>query len=358
MLRITSPFHGAVLNSHHGEVIAAGLRIAVHGVCPPSGSVIVNGAPAEVAGGTFTARATLTAFESEIRAEYEGPFGRLQHTIRVVWDRHSFPRYRVSLDDNVFLMRDIAAKRYASIFDCHYLALLRRMNREYGTKFTCNLYYEADDDFTLADFPEAYRSEWEACADWLGLTFHARADKPDRPYAYAAPEQLLADYDLVAEEVRRFAGERSWIPPTVIHWGLAPRDALPGLYERGVRVLSGYFSPGPSGRDVHYWLDEARCEHLSTHRRLIDWDSGIAFSKVDLVINNTPLAQITGALEAAAHPADAEIIDLLTHEQYFWDFYPDYIPDHPQRLEAALRWLTERGYRPVFFHEGFMGAPT
>jgi len=50
-------------------------------------------------------------------------------------------------------------------------------------------------------------------------------------------------------------------------------------------------------------------------------------------------------------------MDLFTHEQYFWPFYANYIADHPQRLDAAIRWVTDHGYRPVFLHEGFLGAP-
>ena len=50
-------------------------------------------------------------------------------------------------------------------------------------------------------------------------------------------------------------------------------------------------------------------------------------------------------------------MDLFTHEQYFWPFYRNYIPDHFARLDTALRWVTEHGYKPVFLHEGFLGAP-
>ena len=56
-------------------------------------------------------------------------------------------------------------------------------------------------------------------------------------------------------------------------------------------------------------------------------------------------------------PDTAEIIDLLTHEQYFWPFYKNYIPDHAKRMETAARFVTEHGYEPVFFHEGFLGVP-
>ncbi len=90
----------------------------------------------------------------------------------------------------------------------------------------------------------------------------------------------------------------------------------------------------------------------------MDFENGIVFSKVDIVCNNVALDKISGTLEALMDdPNQAEIMDIFTHEQYFWPFYRNYIPDHSERLESAIRCVTEHGYRPVLFHEGFLGAP-
>ena len=362
MLTITDPFHGAILNSHHGTLENDALHITVTGECPPYGKVTVNGTPAEIAGGRFEAAVALAERESDITAVYDGSFGHQEHTVRIVWDKHSFPRYRFSIDDNSFFLRDIAQKQYDSLFDCFYLKMLQDLNREYGAKFTINIYFEAieefgQDRFLLTEFPDTYRAEWEGCADWLGLTFHAYANKPDRPYQYAPVEKLMSDMAMVEEQIVRFAGEQSLIPETVIHWGMVRPEALPALYDHGVRVLSGFAHPQSYGWDVNYWLDDARSEYLWRHDCLKDFDSGIVFSRVDIVCNNTPIERIAPKLEPLSQdPNHAEIMDLFTHEQYFWEFYSNYIPDHPQRLDAAIRWVTERGYRPVFFHEGFMGA--
>ena len=50
-------------------------------------------------------------------------------------------------------------------------------------------------------------------------------------------------------------------------------------------------------------------------------------------------------------------MDVFTHEQYFWPFYNNYLPDHFQRLEKAVQWLTEHDYIPVLWNDGLMGAP-
>ena len=94
------------------------------------------------------------------------------------------------------------------------------------------------------------------------------------------------------------------------------------------------------------------------HTEGMDFDSGIVFSRVDIVCNSTPIERIVPTLEPLTRdPNQAEIMDLFTHEQYFWPFYANYIPDHFERLAVAIRWVTEHGYKPVFFHEGFLGGP-
>ena len=357
-VKIEEPFHGAVLNRRHGEKLANGLKIRVSGQAPMRDRVTVNGKPARRAGSHFSSDVVLKDKETEIVSVSQGNFGKHEHRIRVVWDQHSEPRYRFSIDDNSFFLRDIAQKNYKSLFDCFYLDILRKLHTKYGARFVLNIYYTTEDGFTLVQFPDRYKGEWKDNSTWLKLAFHARSNEPARPYQYAPPSQLIADLDKVAEQILRFAGRQTYSPPTVIHWGMVQPTALKPLYERGVRVLSGYFRLYNGVWDVNYLLDDVRSEYLSRHDALMDFDSGIVFSKVDIVCNSTPLEQIVPTLEPLAKdPNCAEIMDLFTHEQYFWPFYSNYIPDHAQRLDAAIRWVTEHGYKPVFFHEGFLGGP-
>ncbi len=358
MLTIEEPFHGAVLNHRHGEDMPGALRIQVVGNAPLRDTVTVNGVPARREGNRFLAYTVLRERETEIVAVSQGSLGRQEHRIRVVWDRYSKPRYRFSIDDNSFFLRDVAQKQYASLFDCFYLNILQGLHKRYGARFVLNIYYTTEDGFDLLQFPDRYKGEWKDNADWLRLAFHAYANDPDRPYQYASETQLIGDLDKVSEQIIRFAGEQTLSPPTVIHWGMIPPPLFRPLYARGVRVLSGYFVPNDRGWDVNYCLDDVRSEYLSRHDALMDFDSGIVFSRVDIVCNNVPFEQIVSTLEPLTQdPNTAEIMDLFTHEQYFWPFYVNYIPDHAQRLDTAIRFVTEHGYRPVFYHEGFLGGP-
>jgi hypothetical protein len=377
MIKIHEPFCGAVLNHRHGHKVNDGLEISVRGTAPLGEPVTVNGVYAHRLGECFAAKVVLRASETDIVAVSNGVAGRTEHRIRVVWDRHSKPRYRFGIDDNSFFLRDVAAKGYKSLFESPYLGELRKLNQKYGTKFVLNLFYTTpENDFSLSQFPAGYKAEWSDNADWLKLAFHAYAEFPDRPYQDCTPDKLAKDFDLVAEEILRFAGEGAYSPATVIHWGMVHPMARKILTQRGVKVLSGFFPPNigsiyttegesfnveesgtPFGYDINYRLDDVRSEYMNHHEALKDFASGIVFSKVDLVCNNVRLEEVTSVLEPLARdPNTAEIMDLFTHEQYFWPFYFNYRPDHFQRLDAAIRFCTERGYEPVFFHEGFLGG--
>ncbi len=358
-IKILDPVHGAVLHHRHGQQTAAGLSIRVVGDAPPDERVTVNGVNCRREGRRFEADVVLCAPETDLVASMDGHAGPQQDRVRVVWDRYSQPRYRFSIDDNSFFLRDIAQQNYASLFDCFYLKMLRELHRNYGVKFTVNIYYTTGDDFQLPQFPDRYRGEWRDNSDWMKLAFHAYANEPDRPYQDASPEKLIADLDLVAAEIHRFAGDQAYAPPTVIHWGMTRPSAFQPLFSRGVRVLSGYFAKMNGVWDVNYRWDDERSEYLSRHDAWKDFDSGIVFSRVDIVCNSVPVDQIVQTLEPLAQDLNtAEIMDLFTHEQYFWPFYRNYLPDHPQRLDTAIRWVTEHGYAPVFFHEGFLGGRT
>ena len=359
MVMIDSPFHGAVLNHRHGCQTAECLRIEVRGRAPLLQPVTVNGIVAERTGEQFRVEIDLRQAETDIAAVSTGPRGESEHHVRVVWDRYSRPRYRFGIDDNSFFLRDIAQHGYASIFDCFYLGLLRDLHRKYGTKMVLNIYFTTGDDFTLTQFPETYKGEWRDCSDWLKLTFHAYANEPNRPYQHATAHQLATEFDAVAEQILRFAGPDTYVPPTIIHWGMVPRGAFRALTDRDVKVLSGYFSHRPEYPmfDVNYWIDDERSEYLSRHDALKDFESGIVFTRVDLICNGTPLPNIVPTLEALRdNPDTAEVMDLMTHEQYFWPFYSNYIPDHAERLDTAFRWVTDNGYEPVLFDQGFLGG--
>ena len=359
MIKICFPFNGAVLTHRNGVQDSYSLTIKVRGTAPLGAKVKVNGVEAERRGEIFIAPVRITKFETEITAVAEGYQGQAMHSIKVVWDKYSCKRFRISIDDNSFFMRNLFKEKPKHINDDFYLSRLKKLHDQFGAKFTLNLFYETPEkDFNLSMFPTDWKSQFEDNAEWMRLTWHAYNEFPDRPYQYATPEKVAEDYDLIHSEIVRFAGEASWAPPTIVHWGELLPSALPTLYERGVRTLSGYFTKSEQRYCVSYGLDESRCAYLEGHDALMDFASGICFSKIDIIVNCTPIENIVPKLQPNIDDEDnGEYIDILTHEQYFWPFYFNYIPDHLQRMETALRFVTEHGYKPIFQHEGFRGVP-
>jgi hypothetical protein len=352
---ILDPVDGAVLHQRVGRVVAGGLEIDVQGIAPPGITVFVQGRPARRDGERFLGMAVLKDRENEVVVTTSGEGDRPASRIRVLWDRHSQKRYRVGIDDNLFFLRDIAQRGYRSLFDCFYLEKLRDLHIRFGAAFILNLYYAADDGWDLRQFPDRYRSQWRDNADWLRLAFHAHADQPPDAYVTASALKLRVDVDRTAAEIRRFAGSESYFSPTWVHWGTG-QHAWKTLYELGSRVVCGYFRKSSRKGEkwlVSYGMDDARAEWLSRHDLLQDHASGLLFSRLDLRIDSTPLDQIVPTLEPiAADPWQGEIIELLTHEQYFWPSYRRYLPDHWQRMERALEFVTGHGYKLALMEGG------
>jgi hypothetical protein len=49
-------------------------------------------------------------------------------------------------------------------------------------------------------------------------------------------------------------------------------------------------------------------------------------------------------------------MELMIHEQYFHRNRPEYQPDYEEKVIEAIKWVTNKGYKPVFYDEGFIGA--
>ncbi len=243
--------------------------------------------------------------------------------------------------------------------------MLRDLNTKYGAKFVLNIYYTAADDakfptpggFTLPQFPDRYQGEFrDNCA-------LAEAGLP-RPLEYAEPAVSGRPAGKAHRRHEAWWTPKSAVLParrrtpltTCIHFGMMRPSAFKPLYEYGVRVLSSRLLCRNGKWDVNCELPDDVSAYVASHDAWKDFESGLVFSMVDIVCNSVPVDRIAGVEPLAKDPNKAEIMDLFTHEQYFWPFYMNYIPDHPKRIETAIRWVTERGYKPVFFHEGFLGG--
>ncbi len=347
-IKFISPIDGDMLNEYNGTVSDRELIIKVK-IAAPSGSRIrVNGLRAKYIDGIFEVDISLKAYENVIELIEEQQ--EYKESITIYWLKNYANKYRLSLDDNIWFLKDIYtnADRYKSIFENPYLGFLKQVHDTYGTKIHLNLFYQTD-GFNLSQMPDKFKNEWKANAEWLGLSFHGLEEFPDRPYADAGYNQVKKDCEMVIEQIRRFAGDEVMGPVTTLHWGEATVEGCRALKDCGYKVLAGYFNMDDT--PVSYYLDQAQRRHIKNRFIWRDNKEGIIFAKIAMVINIVKLEEILPYLENVKKTFNPRYIDLMIHEQYFYPDYFAYQPDFKEKVMTSVKWAVDQGYQPAFLSE-------
>ena len=145
-------------------------------------------------------------------------------------------------------------------------------------------------------------------------------------------------------------------------------DGMAELVKRGVRVMVAQFlNPKTSLTekqaeahlcDINYFVNLRECLYLARKKMLYDFAEKVLFLKGTLICNYWTPEQIVRIIDEESSQAGfTDILSLETHEQYTFPHYFNYLPDHMERVESAIRRATELGYVPVWFAEGFLGNP-
>ncbi len=373
--RFTQPFDGGVIHEECGLPVLgtqAGadgqklLKIEVAGSVPHGTNVDVfttdgQKIPVTIENGQFHGTAVLKDRITEIRARATIGGQTQEIRTRAVWATNSYRRFRCYIDDHSFFFRDILQKDYKSIFDCFYLERLRQLNRDYGVKINLNCFNSTPErDFQLAMFPDKYKSEFEDNAHWLRLAFHSENEFPGIPYKNAIPEKLAADFDLVAKELKRIAG-KAYTAGLQIHFADVPPSCYKVLADRGVKMLPtrsrrlGSTKP----RLCDYHLPDEILDYLCDNQAWMHFESGLIFynSFTGRTVEWTPIDEIgSDLLKLIDKPAKSHLINIAGHEQYWWPFYKNFVPNLYERYAAAFRFVLDRGYQPIWIEDGFFGG--
>ena len=108
---------------------------------------------------------------------------------------------------------------------------------------------------------------------------------------------------------------------------------------------------------MHYEYPE-ETGYLAKHHHFYDPSLDIIFFRGILCGNLIPLAEIPKRFEAAMNDVEnngVEALSYASHEQYTFPSYPNYIPDHMERLALTARLFKGNGFKPVFFNDGLLG---
>lgn len=349
-IKFITPVDGDMLHEFDGTISEGALVIKAIISAPRGSRIRVNGKKAKWDKGFYTTDILLKDYKNAITL-YEIKSG-YQENITVFQLKNYANRYRFSFDDNIWFLKDIAAnaERYKSIFDNPYLGFLKKVHDTFGTKIHLNMYYQTE-GFNLSGMTARFRNQWKENSEWLGLSFHALANEPDRPYMHAGYEQVKRDCNLVQEQIRRFAGEEVMGPETTLHWGESTVEGCRALRDSGYNILAGYFNVDDNKAPVSYYLTEEQRRHLK-HRFI--WRNnkeGIIFSRIALVVNSVKSGEIIPYLDNVKKTYNPRYIDLMIHEQYFYPHYVAYQPDWKEKVMTAAKWAADNGFNPGFLKE-------
>ena len=228
--------------------------------------------------------------------------------------------------------------------------MYRKLHEAHGTKFHFNIYYTCPEHggFSLPELSDKFRDEFLAVNDWMTLSFHAKANEPCWPYSTASYEQVYTECKQVMDEIERFAGYRGAV--TTLHFADCTPDGTRALYDCGVRALLGDFEVMKEGGiRLGYYLnnDEEKFFNVRYHSFWKEPETNMIYFPCDSVINTFTPEEIPGEqdLYEARYP-DRAFLDLLIHEQYFYEDYENYLPDYEERIRAGILWCEKHGYVP------------
>ncbi len=345
-----SPVDGDMLSKYDGKEFSGNLLTKVRIKAPSGQQIKINGKETKFDGSVYHEEIELTGYENIISAA-DSKTGEKQ-SIKVFWLKNVVDKYRLSIDDNIWFLKDISvnSSKYKSIFENPYLKFLKELHDKYGTKIHLNLFYQTD-GFNLSQMTDKFKSEWKDNAGWIRLSFHAMQEFPDRPYLNAGYDQVKNDCILVKDQIRRFAGEELMGLVTTLHWGAANEDGCRALKDQGYRALAGYFNAeGPD--PVSYYLSDEKRLQINNRFLWKDNRMELILSRMAIVINTLKLEEIVPYLDSLTTDGHRPpYADLMIHEQYFYPSYTNYQPDFRDKVITSVKWAADKGYKPAFLGE-------
>jgi len=373
------PIDGDCLNKYDGREAEDVLYITVKVRAADDADLTINGIKASYNTETRLFEAELPIYGYRTKLYAIDARNGYRADIVVYKMKDPINKFYFSVDDVIIFLYDLTKnpEKYPSMFDHPFLAPFKKAHDLYGANVHLNLYYEYDavcaedfadhkDYFNLTMMTDRYRGEWEANADWLTLSYHANANYPDMPGMIQSAEFCGENVRKVHKEIRRFAGDKSLIPATTMHWGNCKLGPFRAMRENGYKIqfesfrmvdddspyLSYYGRDGLGkyirGAGVDAYNNPSDAEAGSGRDMWKDNQEDVLFCHTDMVLNTIPLADIERWMDAymAARPNLGSMF-LMIHEEYFYPDYFNYIPDCGERVLTAVKYLHNKGFTSV-----------
>ena len=355
----TFPRDGVMLTETSGERIGDTLKIRVAFTASDNRNLTLNGEPMNrVNHCIYKADAILDSYKNTLTVK-DTDSGE-EWSIDVFYLKKGYKKYRFSLDDNIWFLQNLNENKdvYKSMFEDPYLALLKSIHDKHGSKFHINIYYETPrhGGFNLSQMTDKYKEEFKANSDWMRLSFHANADKPDRPYIYATYEQAYFEMERVHKEILRFAGEEAFAKTvTTVHWGDCSKEAAKAFRDLGVKAfVSSYNWDNDSMIDIRMYCDAEQCAIIDKYGYYYDKEMDIYHFRYRGGIQHGDINTFRANFDNQKNGMpNYQFRDFCLHEQYFYPEFRGHQPNYFEKLDLAATWCEENGFEPIFMDELF-----
>ena len=251
--------------------------------------------------------------------------------------------YIFTIDDNIRFLKEAERDDLPSLFDHPYMKMLLELHNLFGVKIQLNLFFEME-GFDLTMVSDRYRDEFREASSWLKLSFHSRLENVF-PYIDSESDEVRRDAAMTNAEILRFAGEDSLARTTTVHYCAMTEGGVEELKKLGTRGLLGLYELPPNYR-TSYRNTRDEVEKLCAGE--IVFSHGVAYSRVDVILNLHPLQKIE---ELLLPYLSRDKVNIMIHEQYFYPDYKAYQKDFREKLSLAFSILSRAGYKSKFFEE-------
>lgn len=253
--------------------------------------------------------------------------------------------FRYSVDDTIIILKELTLGNYNSIFEHYYFEFYQKLHLETGLKVQFNLFYECK-GFDLSKVTDKFKKEFEENSDWIQFSFHARANIR-WIYADAGYEEVKNDCESVHREILRFSSAKNLNHFTTLHFCACTKEGVRALKDCGIVGLVGLFGKKEKVR-ISYDLGEEISREMLRKSFLYEESKKMWYIRNDMVINSCPIDSVEGELEAKLNQ---EFIEIMMHEQYFFEGTDYYEADSMEKVKTAVWYLVKNGYRSIYLDE-------
>lgn len=169
----------------------------------------------------------------------------------------------ISIDDVSISMKDLTEneQRYSSIFDQDLFAWLRCLHNKTGAKFTLYV-YEDDNEYSINEFPQKYKEEFEKNSSWLKIGYHAKNPSISKD-SIANYEMFVSSFNNVDNNLSNKVGIAK-AKIIRLHYFFATTEEVAFLKRRGVTYLLS-----ADDNRISYSLSKSRNDSLCKYGELI-----------------------------------------------------------------------------------------